>query len=180
MTDSAIAFHWPSLLELNDDSALFPWLSEEDRCLYLFGDTVTTLPVIWAPLWHPQVILFLLLPKSTPSFAQSFKVLTNFSIFHTTLIRMKPANDVWYELRLSNRCLHTHRACRMDASFLNSSFATLATCASMQSTNATGSNATPSASFSLHSHQHTCTSSVHLMHWLTTLSTTSYVPFGNG
>ncbi len=144
MTDSAVAFNWPSLLELIDDNALFPWLSEEECCLYFSGDTVTTLPVMYtAPLWHCQVILFLLFPNSTPLFAQSFKVLTAFSLFHTALVQMKPVNGVWYELHSNNQCLHTHCACRMDASSCNSSFATLATCASTQSTNATGSNTTP-------------------------------------
>jgi hypothetical protein len=46
-TDSALAFQWPSLLELNDDIAPFPWLSEEEHCLYLSGDTVTILPVMY-------------------------------------------------------------------------------------------------------------------------------------
>jgi hypothetical protein len=46
-TNSALAFHWPSLSELNDDIAPFPWLSEEERHLYLSGDTVTTLPVMY-------------------------------------------------------------------------------------------------------------------------------------
>jgi hypothetical protein len=48
-TDSALAFHWPSLSELNDDIAPFPWLSEEERRLYLSGDTVTTLLVMYMP-----------------------------------------------------------------------------------------------------------------------------------
>jgi hypothetical protein len=47
MTDSGLAFHWPSLSELNDDIAPFPWLSEEEYCLYLSGDTVTTLLVMY-------------------------------------------------------------------------------------------------------------------------------------
>jgi hypothetical protein len=47
MTDSALAFHWPSLLELNDDIDPLLLLSEEERRLYLFGDTVTTLPVMY-------------------------------------------------------------------------------------------------------------------------------------
>jgi hypothetical protein len=93
--DSALAFHWSSLLELNDDIAPFPWLSEEERRLYLSGDTVTTSrSCIQAPLRHCKVILFLLFPNSTPLFTQSFKVLTAFSLFHIALVRMKPANGV--------------------------------------------------------------------------------------
>ena len=125
-TDSALAFHWPSLSELNDDIAPFPWLSEEECCLYFPSDTVTTLPVMYtAPLWHCQVVLFLLFPNSTPLFSQSFKVMTTFSLFHTASVQMKPMNGIWYKLHSSNQCLYTHRVCRMDASFWNSSFATL-------------------------------------------------------
>jgi hypothetical protein len=46
-TDTALAFHWPSLLELNDKIALFQWSSEDERRLYLSGDTVLTLPVMY-------------------------------------------------------------------------------------------------------------------------------------
>ncbi len=58
-TDSALAFHWPSLSELNNDIALFPWLSEEEHRLYLAGDTVSTLPVIYMgpPLASPSYSL---------------------------------------------------------------------------------------------------------------------------
>jgi hypothetical protein len=178
-TGSALAFHWPSLSELNDDIALFHGCQRRNAA---FTSPVTQLQpsrsCIRAPLWHHQFILFLLFPNSTPLFAQSFKVLTASSLFHTALVQMKPANGICYKLRSSNQCLHTHRACRMDTSFWNSSFATLAICASTRSTNTTSSNTTPSASFCLHSHQWTRTLSVRPIHWLTTLSARSYVPFG--
>jgi hypothetical protein len=98
MTDSALAFHWPSLLELNDDIAPLSWLSEEERRLYLSGDTVTTLPIMYTgpPLASPSYSLPVI-PNSTPLFAQSFKVLTAFSLFCTASIRMKPAKGVWYK-----------------------------------------------------------------------------------
>jgi hypothetical protein len=58
-TDSALAFHWPSLSELSDDIAPFPWSTEEERRLYLSGDTVTTLPVMYMgpPLASPSYSL---------------------------------------------------------------------------------------------------------------------------
>ena len=40
------AFHWPSLSELNDGIAPFPWASDEERLRYLEGDSVTNLPVL--------------------------------------------------------------------------------------------------------------------------------------
>jgi hypothetical protein len=40
------AFHWPSLSELNDEIAPFPWASNEERLRYLEGDSVTKLPVL--------------------------------------------------------------------------------------------------------------------------------------
>ncbi len=43
MTDQAYDFHWPSLLELNDDLLPFPWLSEEEHHHYLAGNTIKTL-----------------------------------------------------------------------------------------------------------------------------------------
>jgi hypothetical protein len=54
-TDTALAFHWPSLLELNNKIALFQWSSEDERRLYLSGDTVLTLPVMYTgpPLAAP-------------------------------------------------------------------------------------------------------------------------------
>jgi hypothetical protein len=62
MTDSALAFHWPSLLDLNDDIVPSPWSSEKEHCLYLSGDTVSTLPVMYAgpppalPSYSPPAI----------------------------------------------------------------------------------------------------------------------------
>jgi hypothetical protein len=47
MTDTALAFHWPSLLELNNKIAPFQWWLEDERRLYLSGDTVLTLPVMY-------------------------------------------------------------------------------------------------------------------------------------
>jgi hypothetical protein len=46
-TNSALAFNWPSLSELNDHIAPLPWSSEEEHRLYLSGDAITTLPVMY-------------------------------------------------------------------------------------------------------------------------------------
>jgi hypothetical protein len=46
-TDTALAFHWPSLLELNNKIVLFQSSSEDERRLYLSGDTVLTLPLMY-------------------------------------------------------------------------------------------------------------------------------------
>ncbi len=42
-TDQASGFHWPSLLELNDDLLPFPWSSEAEHHHYLAGNTIKTL-----------------------------------------------------------------------------------------------------------------------------------------
>jgi hypothetical protein len=46
-TGLVLDFHWPSLLELNDDLFPFPWLSEEEWNHYLLGDSISTLPVMY-------------------------------------------------------------------------------------------------------------------------------------
>ncbi len=58
-TDTALAFHWPSLLELNDKIAPYQWSSEDERRLYRSGDTVSTLPVMYTgpPLAAPTYSL---------------------------------------------------------------------------------------------------------------------------
>jgi len=45
-TSKCAAFHWPSLSELNDEIAPFPWASNEERLRYLDGDSITKLPVL--------------------------------------------------------------------------------------------------------------------------------------
>ncbi len=47
ITDSALAFHWPSLSVFNNNIAPFQWLLEDERCLYLSGDTISNLPVMY-------------------------------------------------------------------------------------------------------------------------------------
>jgi hypothetical protein len=47
MTDHAYDFHWPSLLELNNELFPFPWSSEEEQHHYLAGDTMTTFPAMY-------------------------------------------------------------------------------------------------------------------------------------
>jgi hypothetical protein len=103
-TDSALAFHWPSLLELNNDIALFPWLSEEERRLYLSADTVSTLLVMYMgpPPASPSYSLPAIPELNTLvcSIIQSSDVV--FSLFHTASVRLKPANGIWYKLHSSN------------------------------------------------------------------------------
>jgi hypothetical protein len=45
-TDQCAVFHWPSLSELNDEIAPFPWASDEEYERYMSGDSVSTLPVL--------------------------------------------------------------------------------------------------------------------------------------
>jgi hypothetical protein len=45
-TDKCAAFDWPSLSELNDEIAPFPWASDEEYKRYMSGDSVSTLPVL--------------------------------------------------------------------------------------------------------------------------------------
>ena len=45
-TDQCTAFHWPSLSELNDDIALFPWAHDAEYERYISGDLISTLPVL--------------------------------------------------------------------------------------------------------------------------------------
>ncbi len=47
-TDQVLDFHWPSLSELNDDLFPLPWSSEEEWHHYLLGDSISTLPVMYA------------------------------------------------------------------------------------------------------------------------------------
>jgi hypothetical protein len=46
-TDQDSDFHWPSLSKLNDDLFPFPWSSEEERHLYLSGDSISTHPIMY-------------------------------------------------------------------------------------------------------------------------------------
>jgi hypothetical protein len=81
MTVSALAFHWPSLSELNVDIAPFQWLSEDERHLYLSGDTILNLLVMYtapppaAPTYPPPAI-----PELTILPDQSFKALTGYKV----------------------------------------------------------------------------------------------------
>jgi hypothetical protein len=45
-TDQCTTFYWPSLSELNDEIAPFPWSSKDVYWHYLEGDSVTKLPVL--------------------------------------------------------------------------------------------------------------------------------------
>jgi len=40
------AFHWPSLSELNDEFAPFPWANDDEFQQYIHGDSITKLPVL--------------------------------------------------------------------------------------------------------------------------------------
>jgi hypothetical protein len=41
------AFHWPSLLELNDQIVPFPWSLEEEQQKLFLGDSISTFPVMY-------------------------------------------------------------------------------------------------------------------------------------
>jgi hypothetical protein len=45
-TDQCTVFLWPSLSELNDKIAPFPWASDAEYERYLTGDSISTLPVL--------------------------------------------------------------------------------------------------------------------------------------
>jgi hypothetical protein len=47
MTDTALAFHWPSLSELNDEMPELILMSEDERQLYLSGDSISILPIMY-------------------------------------------------------------------------------------------------------------------------------------
>jgi hypothetical protein len=47
-TDTALAFHWPSLSELNNEMPESKLISEDERWLYLSGDSISTLPIMYA------------------------------------------------------------------------------------------------------------------------------------
>jgi hypothetical protein len=46
ITDQSTAFHRPSLSELNDEFAPFPWATDEEFQKYIHGDLITKLPVL--------------------------------------------------------------------------------------------------------------------------------------
>jgi hypothetical protein len=78
-TDQVSDFHWPSLLELNDDLFPFPWSSEEEQHHYLLGDSILTLPVMYTgpPPSAPTYSTPTITPLSiiTRSIIQSFNKL---------------------------------------------------------------------------------------------------------
>jgi hypothetical protein len=45
-TNQGAAFHWPSLSELNDDIAPFPWADDSEYKRYMSGDSISKLPVL--------------------------------------------------------------------------------------------------------------------------------------
>jgi hypothetical protein len=45
-TNRCAAFHWPSLLELNEEFAPFPWANDDKCQRYIHGDSITKLPVL--------------------------------------------------------------------------------------------------------------------------------------
>jgi hypothetical protein len=58
-TVTALAFHWPSLSELNNEMPELKLMSEDKRRLYLSGDSISTLPVMYTgpPLAAPSYSL---------------------------------------------------------------------------------------------------------------------------
>ena len=46
ITNRCAAFHWPSLSELNDKFAPFPWANDNEFQKYIHGDSITKLPVL--------------------------------------------------------------------------------------------------------------------------------------
>jgi hypothetical protein len=57
-TNQCAAFHWPSLSELNDDIAPFPWADDSEYEHYMAGDSISKIPVLTtgpppAALNHP-------------------------------------------------------------------------------------------------------------------------------
>jgi hypothetical protein len=46
ITTRCTAFHWPSLSELNDEFAPFPWANDDKFQRYIHGDSITKLPVL--------------------------------------------------------------------------------------------------------------------------------------
>jgi len=46
ITSWCAAFHWPSLSELNEEFALFPWANDDEFHQYIHGDSITNLPVL--------------------------------------------------------------------------------------------------------------------------------------
>jgi hypothetical protein len=45
-TNQCAVFHWPSLSELNDKIAPFPWADNSEYERYMSGDSITNLPVL--------------------------------------------------------------------------------------------------------------------------------------
>ena len=45
-TNQCAAFHWPSLSELNDDIAPFPWADDSEYERYMAGDSISRIPVL--------------------------------------------------------------------------------------------------------------------------------------
>ena len=45
-TNQCAAYHWPSLSELNDNIASFPWANDAEYERYMSGDLISKLPVL--------------------------------------------------------------------------------------------------------------------------------------
>jgi hypothetical protein len=133
--DQASDFHWPTLLELDDDFLLFPWLSPYKPC---------TLDLL---LSHQTTPLLQSL-HSTFSIGPSSRVLTNSSLFLTISDRMMLKSGTLLELHSRSPCPGTLHASNMGAFRLNSTSAIHPNHLTMLSTNAFGFSTTPSANLS--------------------------------
>jgi hypothetical protein len=99
-TNQCAAFHWPSLSELNDEIAPFPWASDEEYERYtMLVDSLSTLPVLTTgppPAAPNQSSLASLL--SIYSRLPSSRVQINFSLSLTILAPTKLRNGVSHQL----------------------------------------------------------------------------------
>ena len=98
-TDQCAAFHWPSLSELNDEIAPFPWASNEEYERYMSRDSVSTLPMLTtgpppaAPI-TPSLASLL----STYSRLPSSRVRIGISLSLTILVPTRLGNSVSHGL----------------------------------------------------------------------------------
>jgi len=142
-TDQCTAFHWPSLSELNDDIALFPWAHDAEYECYMSGDSISKLPV---------------LTTGPPPAAPNHSIPSIPAIHLLTAAIIKSTDHLFSSLTISAPMTHgngvflgllsmilsqfTLLAHWMDVSFLIFTSAILAIGTTMQSTSVIGSNST--------------------------------------
>jgi hypothetical protein len=181
MTNHNFAFHWPSLLELNNKIIPFPWSSEEEQQKFLSGDSISTLPVMYTG--PPPAAPTYPCPAIPPLNTLTWSIIqsSNKLFFISNSISQNDAHECrlvrWH---FKNPCLPTPLVYKTGASSWTSTSAILATHQLMLSTSIICYNIARSASSKTLYPAWTHTLFNCPIRRRTMQHATSYVPLGNG